>query len=347
MTVSTRNTFLAGAGALALIAIGGVAYAGNMGGSPCSNGGCGGGMSGGSVTGPGGGTVVPGAGMGGHGITYGGGMNSGGGSACCGGPKGQGVVIPGVNVAGPNVMVTGPNVTVNQGSLITNNQSFVNNSFLGGGGNDGGFFVSGGGGYFPAPGVAPSSIGALNVEGNTEKYLETVTEQVPTTEEFCDEQISTRQTLRPVQAVCLDDKGTPHPASRVDASQRVPGGYAGELFRCMAGTSMQVTLGSINNGAASFAHGETFSCRKGEALVHQRSGNLACAPQTPQRSCNERSLLRRHGPGIKIVEATTQAKTCVPKTRTVMKSVQRQVERTRQVKGNPMVFDGGVGQGYN
>lgn len=349
MTVSTRNTIFAGAGALALIALGGFAYAGGgMGGGSCGGGGCGGSMSGGGVKGPTGGTVVPGAGMGGgHGVTYGGGM-SGGGSGCCGGmPKGQSVVVPGVNVAGPNVMVTGPNVTVNQGSLINNSQSFVNNSFLGGS-NQGGFIVSGGGGgYYPAQGVAPSAIGALNVEGNTETYMDTVTEQVPSTEEYCEEQISTRQTVRPVQAVCLDDTGTPHPASRVDASQRVPAGYAGELFRCMAGTSMQVTLGNISNGSASFAQGETFSCRKGEALAHQRGGNLACVPQAPQRSCNERSLLRRHGPGIKIVEATSNAKTCVPKTRTVMKSVQRQVERTRQVKGNPMVFDGGVGQGLN
>ena len=323
MTVSTRNTLIGGAGAAALLIIGGAAYAG-------------GGMSGGGVKGPGGGVVVPGAGMGGGGSH---------GSPCCGkGPKGHGVVVPGVNVAGPNVMVSGPNVTVNQGSIISNTQTFLNTSVVGGG-NDGGFIVSGGGGFYSPQGVGQTAIGALNVEGNTEKYMETITEQVPHTEEYCAETVSVQQTIRPVQAVCLDDKGTPHPASRVDASQRVPAGYTGELFRCMAGTSMQVTLGSVENGSASFAHGETFSCRKGEALVHKTGGNLVCAPQTPERSCNERSLLRRHGPGIKIVEARVNAKTCVPKTRTVMKSVQRQVERTRQAKGEAMVFDGGVGQG--
>ena len=329
MTVSTRNTFLTGAGALALIALGSFAYAG-------------GGMSGGGVSTPGGGTVVPGVTTGGHNTTFGGGSSNK--SGCCGGmPKGHGVIVPGVNVAGPNVMVTGSNVTVNQGSVISNTQSFLNTSVASSGNN--GFFVSGGGGYYAPQGVGVSTIGALNVVGNEERYTETVIEQVPSTEEYCAETVSVQQTLRPVQAVCLDDKGTPHPASRVDASQRVPGSYAGELFRCMAGTSMQVTLGSIENGSASFAHGETFACRKGEALVHKYGGNLACAPQVPQRSCNERSLLRRHGPGIKIVEAQVRAKTCVPQTRTVMKSVERQVERTRQAKGQPMVFDGGVGQG--
>lgn len=312
MTVSTRNTFLAGAGTLAIIALGGVAYAGGMGGAPMPSG-----------------------------PTYNGGDHNG---PCCGkGPAGHGVVVPGVNVAGPNVMVTGSNVTVNQGSVIASTQSYLNTSIVGGGQSN--TIISGGGGFYTPQGIAPSSIGALNVEGNEERYTETVIEQVPQTEEYCAETVKMQRTMRPVQAVCLDDKGTPHPASRVDASQRVDGAYRGELFRCMAGTNMQVTLGQIEDGKASFAHGQTFACQKGEALVHRGGGNLECAPQTPQRDCNERSLLRRHGPGIKIIEANVRAKTCVPSTRTVMKSVERQVERTRQVKGQPMVFDGGVGQG--
>ena len=85
----------------------------------------------------------------------------------------------------------------------------------------------------------------------------------------------------------------------------------------MAGTNMQVTLGAMQNGTASFASGETFACRKGEALLHGGNGQLSCAPQTPQRDCNERSLLRRHGPGIKLVQYKMSAKTCIPRTRTV------------------------------
>ena len=145
--------------------------------------------------------------------------------------------------------------------------------------------------------------------------------------------------VRPVQAVCVDDRGVPHPASQVDSSDRVPDGYQGELFRCMAGTSMQVTLGSVENGSASFAHGETFACQKGEALVHHRDGRLTCAPQTPERSCNERSLLRRHGAGIKLIQSRVEARTCIPRTRTVTKTVER------EAGGQAMVFDGGVGQG--
>lgn len=340
MTVSTRNTFLAGAATLALITIGSVAYAGGGmgGGSPCGGGGCGGGLNGGGVTAPGGGAVIPGAGIGG---------GNGGGSACCGGkPKGTGVIVPGVNVGGPNVVVNQGNFTLNQGSIVSNTNTFLNAGAYGANNNQG-FFVSGGGGYYAAPGVSPSTIGALNVEGNVETYIETVTEEVATTQEYCEDSVSVTRATRPVQAVCIDDKGTPHPASQVIEAQTVSGSYGGEIFRCMAGTNMQVTLGKVDNGRASFAHGETFSCGKGEALVHTPGGNLSCKPQAPQRSCNERSLLRRYGPGIKLVQSTVQTKTCVPKQRTVMQPVQRQVERTRQAKGSPMIFDGGVGQGVN
>ena len=184
-----------------------------------------------------------------------------------------------------------------------------------------------------------------NKTGGEETYLETITEQVPTKEEFCEDEFVISKTVRPIQAVCIDDKGVPHPASQVDASDHVPAGYHGELYRCMAGTGMQVTLGHVEDGKASFTHGESFACRKGEALVHQRGGELGCAPQSPARSCNERSLLRRHGPGIKLVEARTKKKVCVPRTRTVMKTVERQVERTRVTPAQSMVFDGGVGQG--
>ncbi|MEL7112545.1 MAG: hypothetical protein AAFZ74_05915 [Pseudomonadota bacterium] len=322
MNVSTRNTLLAGAGFVSVLVLSGMAYAGGGSGgtSPCSGGGCG------HTPPPP--TMVPGGGM--------------GGGHCCKGPKGPSVHIPGVHVAGPNVMVHGSNVVVNQGSVVTKTQSFLNTSVVGG---DSNVVIAGGGGYFAAQGVAPTAINQLNVSGGDETYMETIVEKVPHTEEFCKDEISIKTVIRPVQAVCIDDKGTPHPASRVDASDRVPTAYKGELFRCMAGTSMQVTLGSIEDGKASFAHGETFACRKGEALVQNRGGNLVCKIQTPERDCNERSLLRRHGPGIKYVEAQVKKKICVPQTRTVMKSVERQVERTRASAPQSMVFDGGVGQG--
>ena len=193
--------------------------------------------------------------------------------------------------------------------------------------------------------MRPTTIEKLNVEGNVETYTETVTEQVPTLEKYCREEITYQMTWRPVQAVCLDDKGTPHPASRVDATTQVAPDHKGELFRCMAGTHMMITLGHLDQGKSSFAQGQSFACQKGEALVHKGNGQLSCAPQKPQRSCNERSLLRRHGPGLKLVQARLKNKSCVPAERTVMKTVSHQVERTRQGEAEAIILDGGVGQG--
>lgn len=298
MTVSTRNTLLAGFAATSMVVMSGIAVAGG---------------------GPGGGkgpATTPGSGG-----THGG--------PCCKTPRGPIVIIPGVNVSGPNVMVQGSTVSVSHGSVVSNTQSFINTSIVSGG--DRSVIVSGGGGFFAPQGVTPTAIPNLRVEGGEE----TITE----TEDYCEDQISVTTITRPVQAVCLDDKGAPHPASQVDTSHSIAATYKGEVFRCMAGTNMQVTLGSMQDGSASFASGETFACRKGEALVHGGNGQLTCAPQTPQRDCNERSLLRRHGPGIKLVQYKMSAKTCLPRTRTVTKTVQG------EGSSEAMIFDGGVGQG--
>ena len=251
------------------------------------------------------------------------------------GYHGSPIVVPGVSVKAPSIIV-------NQGSVI-NQQTFINRNrgtlsaqpgiIFG----NGGFAVSG-----PAP-VAPSTLNGLNVLGADQTVVETITEQVPVTEETCAPQISSRVAVRPVQAVCIDDKGTPHPASRLNADEAVSASYEGEVFRCLAGTHMQVTFGDMVNGQSSFAQGETFSCRKGEALAH-RNGALVCATEMPQRNCNERSLLRRHGPGIKLIRQTISEETCVPQTRTVLKTVTRDVERVAPNINGQIVFDGGVGQ---
>ena len=64
---------------------------------------------------------------------------------------------------------------------------------------------------------------------------------------------------------------------------------------------MQYVLGTFA-GEASFAHGQTVACNKGDALWRGGDGRMQCRPQTPARDCNERSLLRRYGAGIKLVQ---------------------------------------------
>jgi hypothetical protein len=39
-----------------------------------------------------------------------------------------------------------------------------------------------------------------------------------------------------------------------------------------------------------------------QALWHSPGGAVACRAQKPARDCNERSLLRRYGPGVKVLK---------------------------------------------
>ena len=66
---------------------------------------------------------------------------------------------------------------------------------------------------------------------------------------------------------------------------------------------MQVTIAPWREHI-SFEGGQTLTCLKGEALYHvpgTGGGRLECRPQQPARDCNERSLLRRFGAGIKVL----------------------------------------------
>jgi hypothetical protein len=72
---------------------------------------------------------------------------------------------------------------------------------------------------------------------------------------------------------------------------------------------MQVTIAEFME-QISFSGGQTMICAKGEALYRSRgsaadAGQLVCRPQKPARDCNERSLLRRFGAGIKVLTIVT------------------------------------------
>ena len=179
----------------------------------------------------------------------------------------------------------------------------------------------GGGAYFNVDQPYPTTIQGLSVEGKTMEMV-----RVPYT-------ASRRMEKRVViQAVCIDDRAVPHPASQVRPGKDVAADYEGELYRCIAGTRLQYTLAEFAE-QISFDHGQTMSCRKGESLWYQEGGSggaseyaaqyaaayaaqyggeqgpggpigggiVECRPQTPERDCNERSLLRRYGAGIKIL----------------------------------------------
>ena len=210
-----------------------------------------------------------------------------------------------VNIPGVNVNV-GANVIVN-----SNAQAFA----VAGGSAQGAVFFGGGGGGYSISEGGGGLIGALNVQSPQRTAYE-----------------ASRKTVKIVviQAVCVDDQQIPHPASQVTPDKEVAESYDGELFRCIAGTHMQVTIADFS-GKIDFDHGKTLSCQKGEALYKTGAGELMCRPQRPARDCNERSLLRRFGAGIKIVKIVT------------VETYTAYREEMVQTSSASMYTDGGVG----
>ncbi len=151
-------------------------------------------------------------------------------------------------------------------------------------GGGGGFYVDSG----PSTSMAPVAVDTARQEAG----------------KVCAEFAKAVQAMR-IEANCMDDKGAPHPASQTNPDKQIADRFTGEVYRCIAGTRMQYTLSDASGGT-----GRTFSCEKGEALVMDGQGQLACHAQMPARDCNERSLLRRYGPGAKLARLSQRGQ-CV------------------------------------
>ena len=136
-----------------------------------------------------------------------------------------------------------------------------------------------------------------------------------------------------IQAVCVDDKLVPHPASQVTPGREVAETYEGELFRCLAGSRMQYTFADFK-GQANFGGGQTTTCDKNQALYYSPGGKVECRIQKAARDCNERSLLRRYGAGIKVL------KMAYTETYTAYRTEWRQASASAAMG---MSLDGGVG----
>lgn len=209
----------------------------------------------------------------------------------------------------------GGNVNVNVNVNVAGARAF-------GGARAGGTVIVGGGGgaYFNVDQPYPTTIQGLSVEG---KSMEMV--RVPFT-------ASRRMEKRVViQAVCIDDRAVPHPASQVRPGKDVATDYEGELYRCIAGTKLQWTIADEAGGP-----GETINCNKREALWYGRGGMLECRPEKQERDCNERSLLRRYGAGVKVLTMIREE--------TYTEYREEMVESAGAVaSGAVIMLDGGVG----
>jgi len=229
-------------------------------------------------------------------------------SNCCQ-PPGHTVNIPGVNVfVGASVVV---NAQVNA-SAQASTSGFASGTgtavLVNGGGGGGGGFIS------PGP---QSLLQGLNVEGGVRRASFEATR--------------TRTKKVIIEAVCIDDKAVPHPASQVSPDRDIEDSFEGELYRCIAGTHLEATIAEYL-GHVSFDHGQTMDCLKDQALYHYAGGKVECRAQKAARDCNERSLLRRFGAGVKILTMIT-----------VEKYTETREESAQSSSSGNMILDGGVG----
>jgi len=234
---------------------------------------------------------------------------------------------------GHNVYVPGVNVHVG-GSVIVNANASATASAVAGAGAGAGagsrasagttVYYGGGshGGYYSGP-ISTGYIQGLNVEGGEARRRASY------------EATRTRYKRVVVRAVCLDDRDVPHPASQVTPDREIDNGYDGELYRCIAGSRMQYVVGAYEG--ASQGGGETYICAKNEALYFSpgvQGGSVACRPQRPARDCNERSLLRRYGAGVKVLTMLYTERYTAEREETV---------REQSSSGMSLSLDGGVG----
>ncbi len=188
------------------------------------------------------------------------------------------------------------------------NASALSTTFVGGGGGGNGSFIG------PAPvGVIQN----LVVGGGVRKTA------------YEAERTKIKKVV--IEAICIDDKLVPHPASQVSPDRDIDDAYDGEMFRCIAGTHMHITFADYS-GQIAFDHGWTMDCDKGQALFHEHGGHVGCRVQIPARDCNERSLLRRFGAGVKILTMITTEK---------YTAYREESEEAATV--GAMTIDGGVG----
>jgi len=229
---------------------------------------------------------------------------------CCQ-PPGHTVNIPGVEVFVGATVVVNANVEA-QAQVAANGSGQAAIVLNGGGGGGGGGFTPGAQGQIQNLMV----VGDNRLERERYEASRTITKKVV------------------IEAVCIDDKDVPHPASQVTPDKDIDDAYDNELYRCIAGTHMQATI-AVYNGQVDFSHGQTLACVKGDALYHSPGGHVECRLQKPARDCNERSLLRRFGAGVKILTMITVEKYTAFR--------EQQTESSSVATSGAISLDGGVG----
>jgi len=235
---------------------------------------------------------------------------------CCQPPPPPPPPTPSCNCGGHGVHVPGVNVIVQQPVIAVAGAG----AQAGASAQAGSTVFFGGGSSWYVEQETPTLIQGLNVEGG-EALLRRVAYEA--------KRKITKRVI--IQAVCIDDLRSPHPASQVRPDREVEDSYEGELYRCIAGSHLQLTIADWREDM-SLEGGQLMECGKGESIWHSAGGEMTCRPQIPARDCNERSLLRRYGAGIKILTLVREE----------AYTAYRE-EASSETRTYSIVLDGGVG----
>ena len=143
--------------------------------------------------------------------------------------------------------------------------------------------------------------------------------------------------VKAIHAVCVSMEGREFPASHMLPESWIDTSYEGEVARCIAGSTLKVTIGDVLESdrgmAGTYEQGQVLACGRGEALWHYKNGMVKCAPARPVKDCTERTNLRRWGTGDFFF--SYRSKACVTS----------RVAQSKSVDLSSTSWDGGVGDG--
>ena len=155
-------------------------------------------------------------------------------------------------------------------------------------------------------------------------------------EETCEMQEGS--VVKAIHAVCVSSEGREFPASHMRPETWIDTTYEGEVARCIAGSTLKVTIGDMTETdqgmAGTYENGEVLACGRGESLWHYKNGMVKCGPAMPVKDCTERTNLRKYGTGDFFF--SYRGKVCVSR-----------VAKARSVDLSSTNWDGGVGDDGN
>ncbi len=159
-----------------------------------------------------------------------------------------------------------------------------------------GAFVGGGSYIAETPGPSVGDIGSINVEAPAPA---------------CTFQEAT--VIKAIHAVCVSADHHEFPASHMVPDTWIDSAYEGEVARCLPGSHLRITVGSVFQSsegmASSWTNAQALECGPHEAVRHYKGGMLKCAPAVAVPDCTERTNLRKYGTGDMFF--TYRAKVCM------------------------------------